>query len=88
MKAKLNYLKGLSARAHAKAVASGTTLMVIAGSAAADPITPDGGFTAAFTALRDSAADMFAAGWPVLIAITGGMILMGLGKKVMKRSAS
>ncbi|MCV2216221.1 major coat protein [Thauera sp. Sel9] len=83
MKAKLEALKNLAARARAKQAAAAAALSVAAVQAqAALPAEA----TAAITALKDDGTDMVAAGWPVLVAITGGLILMGIFKKVLSRA--
>lgn len=42
--------------------------------------------TAALTALETDGASMVAAGWPIAVAVTVGLILMGIFKKVASRA--
>lgn len=42
--------------------------------------------TAAITAMETDATAMVADGWPILVAVTGGLILMGVFKKVLSRA--
>lgn len=42
--------------------------------------------TAAFTSMNTDGSSMIAQGWPILVAITGGLILMGIFKKVLSRA--
>jgi hypothetical protein len=42
--------------------------------------------TAAFTAVTTDGTGMISAGWPVLVAITGGLVLMGIFKKVISKA--
>lgn len=42
--------------------------------------------TAAFSAISTDATDLLATGWPVLIVVFGGMILMKLFKKVASKA--
>lgn len=61
----------------------GVALAVASGSAMADLPTE---VTAAFTSLSSDGAAMIAAGWPVLVVIFGGLILMKIFKKVGSRA--
>lgn len=42
--------------------------------------------TGAFTSVKTDGEEMISAGWPILVAITGGIILMKLFKRVIGRS--
>ncbi|HSD40091.1 MAG TPA: major coat protein [Rhodocyclaceae bacterium] len=42
--------------------------------------------TGAFTSVQTDGTSMISAGWPVLVAITGGLILMGVFKKVISKA--
>ena len=44
----------------------------------------DGAAADAFSAIQSSAADMISNAWPVAIAVTGGFILLKLGKRAMR----
>lgn len=68
---------------------TGAMAAVVAGSAAADEtsgsdIPGADGMSDAFSSIQSSATDMIENAWPVLIAITGGFILMKLGKRAMR----
>lgn len=83
MKAKIEALKRLADKARAKQAAAAAALSVAAMSAHAElPAAA----TAAITAVKEDGSDLIAAGWPVLVAITGGLILMGIFKKVLSRA--
>lgn len=43
--------------------------------------------TAAFTQVSDDAGSMITAGWPVLVGITVGFVLMKLFKKVVSKAS-
>lgn len=45
------------------------------------------GVTAAFTTVQTDAGSMIDAGWPVLVGITVGFVLMKLFKKVVSRAS-
>ncbi len=42
--------------------------------------------TDAITAIEADGTALISAGWPVFVAITGGLVLMKLGKKVISRA--
>lgn len=42
--------------------------------------------TTAITTLETDAGSMVDSGWPILVAVTGGLILMGVFKKVLSRA--
>ncbi len=42
--------------------------------------------TAAFTSLGTDATDMIAAGWPIVVIVVGGLLVIKLFKKVMSKS--
>lgn len=44
------------------------------------------GISDAFSQIQTAAGDMISSAWPVLIAVTGGFILMKLGKKAMSKA--
>jgi hypothetical protein len=43
--------------------------------------------TAAFTSIETDAAAMLDAGWPILLALTAGFVIMKLFKKVVNKAA-
>lgn len=43
--------------------------------------------TAAFTTVSEDAGSMISAGWPVLVGITVGFVLMKLFKKVVSKAS-
>lgn len=57
-------------------------LLVASGAHAALPTEATG----AITTLQTDGGALVAAGWPLLVAITGGLILMGIFKKVLSRA--
>lgn len=60
------------------------TSLVAAGSAsAALPAEA----TAALTAIKEDGTSLIAAGWPVVVAVTGGLVLIKLFKKVVGRAS-
>ena len=59
-------------------------LSFLPGVAAAAPIAPVADWSATFGSIQTEVASMIGAAWPVLIAITGGFILMKLGKRAMR----
>ena len=65
------------------AVATGALLAAVSAHAALPA-----GATAFFTSVSTDFGDLLTAAYPVLIVITGGMIIMGLVKKVAKKAAS
>lgn len=46
----------------------------------------DGAASDAFSQIQSAGAEMITNAWPVLIAITGGFILMKLGKRAMNKA--
>lgn len=42
--------------------------------------------TGAFTQVKTDGEEMISAGWPILLAVTGGIILMKLFKRVIGKS--
>lgn len=61
---------------------------VLAVSAGAAMAAVPAGATAAFTALETDGTAMIDLGWPVVTALTVGIILIGIFKKVASKSAS
>lgn len=62
-------------------------LTLVGGVSAAMAELPAGA-TTAFTSITADAGDLIDLAWPVAIAITGGIIVLGLFKKFAKKAAS
>lgn len=76
-------IKARLAAIHAgKAAVVGAALSVSSQVFAAIPVEA----TAAFTAMETDGGAMVGDGWPILVAVTGGLILMGIFKKVLSRA--
>lgn len=73
-----------NAKKIAQRVAVAGSLMLAAAAAHAELPTAA---TAAFTTVASDAGAMLDAGWPVLVGITGGFVLMKLFKKVVSRAS-
>lgn len=59
----------------------------VMGASVANADLPEG-VTGAFTTIQTDGLALIDLAWPVLIAVTGGFIIMGLFKKAAKRAAS
>lgn len=59
----------------------------VMGASVANAALPEGA-SGAFTAIQTDGLALIDLAWPVLIAVTGGFIIMGLFKKAAKRAAS
>lgn len=66
-----------------KAAAVAVTLLAVSTSAMAELPTA---VTGAFTQVKTDGESMITAGWPILLAVTGGIILMKLFKRVIGKS--
>ena len=74
-----NAVFGVSGKA--KALVAAGVLSVSTGASAALPT----GATDALTSIQTDGSALIDAGWPIVVAITGGMILIKLFKKVVGR---
>lgn len=61
-------------------------LFAAAGASASASAALPTALTDAITAIQTDGAALIDAGWPVFVAITGGLIFMKLGKKVINRA--
>lgn len=76
-------IKARLAAIHAgKAAAVAAAVSVSSSVFAAIPVEA----TTAFTTMETDGAAMIGDGWPILVAVTGGLILMGIFKKVLSRA--
>ncbi|WP_295720421.1 major coat protein [uncultured Halovibrio sp.] len=78
--------KSLRAVTAVGATVATTTAAASGGGGGGTTIPGSDGMSDAFSTLQTEAGSMIDSAWPVLIAITGGLILMKLGKKVMNRA--
>lgn len=82
MKAKLQFLRRISAQAVQKTAAVGAITVAGTGAAMADPAA----ITAAFSAVSTSAGSMISEAWPIVTLVMGGLVTIGLFKKVISRA--
>lgn len=79
-------LKGFLATKKAQ-ISSGVVVGMAMVSGAANAALPTEA-TDMFTSITTDATSAINAGWPLMLAITGGLIVMGIVKKVLGRAAS
>lgn len=78
---------GFAQSVSGKVSAGAGLAMVSVASFAQDTSTMPSGVENAFTSLSDNASTLEGYAYPVLIAVTGGLILMGVVKKFMHKAS-
>lgn len=86
MKAKLQYLQALSQKAAAKTATVGALTLSGIGVAAASSGGTSSAASTAFSELQSQASDMASQAWPVVTAIVGSLLAIGLFKKFANKA--